>query len=186
MILRGIKVPGGSDIVITEASGAPDDWFIDVGFSKSYQSTTTLIEGTTSELDLFLRAPSLQHVNEDQSFQLIVTVTSSTMDEATTSKTLTVNLVNEADWNDDDGDGVLDYEDDCQFGDTGWTSEVDTDHDSDGCRDATEDLNDDNDAYPDEYDSCPSGYMGEHVDLDGDGCDAVSYTHLTLPTICSV
>ena len=171
MILRGIKVPGGSDIVITEASEAPDDWFIDVGFSKSYQSTTTLIEGTTSELDLFLRAPSLQHVNEDQSFQLIVTVTSSTMDEATTSKTLTVNLVNEADWNDDDGDGVLDYEDDCQFGDTGWTSEVDTDHDSDGCRDATEDLNDDNDAYPDEYDSCPSGYMGEHVDLDGDGCD---------------
>jgi len=171
MILRGIKVPGGSDIVITEASGAPEDWFINVGFSKSYQTTTTLIEGTMNDLDLFLRAPGLQHVNEDQSFQLTVSVTSSTKTEATTSKTVLVNLVNQADWNDDDGDGVLDYEDDCQFGDSDWTSEVDTDHDSDGCRDATEDLNDDNDAYPDEYDSCPSGYMGEHVDLDGDGCD---------------
>ena len=171
MILHGIKVPGGSDIVITEVSEAPEDWFISVGFSKSYQTTTTLIEGTMNDLDLFLRAPGLQHVNEDQSFQLTVSVTSSTKTEATTSKTVLVNLVNQADWNDDDGDGVLDYEDDCQFGDSDWTSEVDTDHDSDGCRDATEDLNDDNDDYPDEYDSCPSGYMGEHVDLDGDGCD---------------
>ena len=173
MILRGIKVPGGSDIVITEASEAPEGWFISVGFSKSYQTTTTLIEGTMNDLDLFLRAPGLQHVNEDQSFQLTVSVTSSTKTEATTSKTVLVNLVNQADWNDDDGDGVLDYEDDCQFGDSGWTSEVDTDHDSDGCRDATEDLNDDNDDYLDEYDSCPSGYMGEHVDLDSDGCDDI-------------
>ena len=171
MILRGIKVPGGSDIVITEASEAPEDWFISVGFSESYQTTTTLIEGTMNDLDLFLRAPGLQHVNEDQSFQLTVSVTSSTKTEATTSKTVLVNLVNQADWNDDDGDGVLDYEDDCQLGDSDWTSEVDTDHDSDGCRDATEDLNDDNDDYLDEYDSCPSGYMGEHVDLDSDGCD---------------
>ena len=171
MMLRGIRVSGGSDIVITEAHGAPDDWFVDVGFSKSYQSTTTLIEGTTSDLDLFLRAPSLQEVNDDQTFHLTVTVTSSTKAEATTSKTILVNLVNEADWNDDDGDGVTDDEDDCQFGETGWTSDIDTDHDGDGCRDATEDLNDDNDAYPDAYDSCPSGYMGEHVDLDADGCD---------------
>jgi len=171
MLLHGIKIPGGSDIVITEASGAPDDWFVDIGFSKSYQSTTTLIEGTTSDLDLFLRAPSLQHVNSDQNFQLIISVTSSTEDEATTSKSILVNLVNEVDWNDDDGDGVLDDEDDCQFGESGWISDVDTDHDSDGCRDATEDLNDDNDDYLDEFDSCPSGYMGEHVDYDSDGCD---------------
>ena len=171
MILRGIRIPGGSDIVITDASGAPEDWFVDVGFSKSYQSTTTIIEGATSELDLFLRAPNLQQINEDQTFLLTVTVTSSTKAEATTGKTIMVNLVNEGDWADDDGDGVIDDYDDCQFGDTGWTSDVDTDHDGDGCRDATEDLNDDNDAYLDAYDSCPSGYMGEHVDLDNDGCD---------------
>ena len=171
MILRGIRIPGGSDIVITDASGAPENWFVDVGFSKSYQSTTTIIEGTTSELDLFLRAPNLQQINEDQTFLLTVTVTSSTKAEATTGKTITVNLVNEGDWADDDGDGVIDVYDDCQFGDTGWTSDVDTDHDGDGCSDATEDLNDDNDAYLDAYDSCPSGYMGEHVDLDNDGCD---------------
>ena len=171
MILRGIRIPGGSDIVITDVSGAPEDWFVDVGFSKSYQSTTTIIEGATSELDLFLRAPNLQQINEDQTFLLTVTVTSSTKAEATTGKTIMVNLVNEGDWADDDGDGVIDDYDDCQFGDTGWTSDVDTDHDGDGCRDATEDLNDDNDAYLDAYDSCPSGYMGEHVDLDNDGCD---------------
>ena len=171
MILRGIRIPGGSDIVITDASGAPEDWFVDVGFSKSYQSTTTIIEGATSELDLFLRAPNLHQINEDQTFLLTVTVTSSTKAEATTGKTIMVNLVNEGDWADDDGDGVIDDYDDCQFGDTGWTSDVDTDHDGDGCRDATEDLNDDNDAYLDAYDSCPSGYMGEHVDLDNDGCD---------------
>ena len=112
MMLRGIRVSGGSDIVITEAHGAPDDWFVDVGFSKSYQSTTTLIEGTTSDLDLFLRAPSLQEVNDDQTFHLTVTVTSSTKAEATTSKTILVNLVNEADWNDDDGDGILTVDED--------------------------------------------------------------------------
>ena len=171
MILHGIKIPGDSDIVIADSYGAPAGWFVDVGFSNSYQSTTTLIVGTTNDLDLFLRAPNLQEVNEDQTFQLTVTVTSSTKAEATTSMAILVNLVNEADWGDDDGDGVADYADDCQFGDSGWTSDVDTDHDGDGCRDSTEDLNDDNDAYPDEHDSCPSGYMGEHIDLDGDGCD---------------
>ena len=171
MTLHGIKVPGDSDIVIADSYGAPANWFVDVGFSNSYQSTTTLIVGTTNDLDLFMRAPNLQEVNEDQTFQLTVTVTSSTKAEATTSMSILVNLVNEANWDDDDGDGVADYADDCQFGDTNWNSDVDTDHDGDGCRDSTEDLNDDNDAYPDEYDSCPSGYMGEHVDLDGDGCD---------------
>ena len=48
---------------------------------------------------------------------------------ANVSTTLTEDL-------DDDGDGVIDDYDDCQFGDTGWTSDVDTDHDGDGCRDA--------------------------------------------------
>ena len=108
------------------------------------------------------------------------------MTEAMTSKTFLVELVNPGDWDDDDGDGVPDYEDDCQFGESDWTSDVDTDHDGDGCRDSSADLNADNDDYVDIDDSCPSGYMGEHVDLDGDGCDAVSYTHLPLPPIYSV
>ena len=173
MLLRGIRIPGGSDIVIADTSEAPEHWHVEVGFSHTYQGTTTLVDGSTTNLDLFIRAPGLQYVNEDQSFELSVFVTSSSKDEATTSKTFLIELINQGDWNDDDGDGVPDYEDDCQFGESGWTSDVDTDHDGDGCRDSTEDLNDDNDNYPDVDDSCPSGFMGDHIDLDGDGCDDV-------------
>ncbi len=173
MLLRGIRIPGGSDIVVSDTSEVPEHWQVVVGFSQTYQSTTTLVEGSTSDLDLFIRAPSLQQVNEDQSFELSVIVSSSSKAEATTSRTFTFDLVNQGDWNDDDGDGILDYEDDCQFGESGWISDVDTDHDGDGCRDSTEDLNDDNDDYLDVDDSCPTGHMGEHIDLDGDGCDDV-------------
>ena len=173
MLLRGIKIPGGSDIVVADTSDAPDHWQLEVGFSNTYQSTTTLVEGSTADLNLFIRAPDLQDVNEDQSFELSVFVTSSSKEEASATKTFLVELVNQGDWNDDDGDGVPDYNDDCQFGESGWYSDVDTDHDGDGCRDTTEDLNDDNDDYPDVDDSCPSGYMGEHIDLDNDGCDDV-------------
>ena len=125
----------------------------------------------TTALDLFIQAPGLQHVNEDQSFEITISVTSSTNTEATTSKTLLISMVNQGDWNDDDGDGVPDNADECQFGETGWTPDSETDHDGDGCRDSTEDLNDDNDDYLDVDDSCPTGYMGVHVDLDADGCD---------------
>jgi hypothetical protein len=90
MTLHGIRVPGNSDIVIADSYGAPAGWFVEAGFSNSYQSTTTLIMGTTSDLDLFLRAPNLQEINEDQTFHLTVTVTSSTKIEATTSMTLLV------------------------------------------------------------------------------------------------
>ena len=40
---------------------------------------------------------------------------------------------------------------------TGWTSSPITDHDSDGCRDASEDLDDDEDGIFDHYDECPEG-----------------------------
>ena len=41
---------------------------------------------------------------------------------------------------DDDNDGVLDGDDSCPQGDLGWTSDVTTDADADGCQDATEDF----------------------------------------------
>ena len=171
MLLSGITIPGGRDNVVAQVSVAPPHWQVEVGFLDIYQDTTTLFEGMTTALDLFIQAPGLQHVNEDQSFEITVTVTSSTNTEATTSKTLLISMVNQGDWNDDDGDGVPDNADECQFGETGWTPDTETDHDGDGCRDSTEDLNDDNDDYLDVDDSCPTGYMGEHVDLDADGCD---------------
>ena len=82
-----------------------------------------------------------------------------------------VNLVNENDWNDDQ-DGILDENDLCQFGESGWESTAMNDYDGDGCRDETEDLDDDNDGVEDTLDECPTGTMNpDRVDADFDGCD---------------
>ena len=79
---------------------------------------------------------------------------------------------------DADGDGVLDEDDACPNGETGWTSTPATDYDGDGCRDATEDNDDDNDAIQDGNDDCTTGDLGwlsnSGTDNDGDGCRDLS------------
>ncbi|GEM_PF-6551248 len=78
--------------------------------------------------------------------------------------------------------------DECVTGELGWISNYTlyvwtnntTDHDSDGCKDSTEDTNDDNDPYEDVNDNCPVGrvgwsfdpnfYGGYSNDWDSDGC----------------
>jgi len=75
-----------------------------------------------------------------------------------------------------DNDGILNPDDDCAFGDANWLSSSATDHDGDGCRDISEDLDDDNDGYYDTSDYCPfevgtsnlGGVVG-CLDSDGDG-----------------
>ena len=37
MLLRGLTIPGGSDIVVAGYSDAPEFWHVEVGFSQSYQ-----------------------------------------------------------------------------------------------------------------------------------------------------
>ena len=58
---------------------------------------------------------------------------------------------------DADGDGRPNGADGCPNGDTGWTSNASTDHDSDGCRDAGEDTDDDNDSKADGARQLPDG-----------------------------
>jgi len=53
----------------------------------------------------------------------------------------------------------------------GMNSEFD--HDQDGCKDAGEDIDDDNDGYQDPVDACPIGLVGVALpgqDADADGC----------------
>ena len=79
---------------------------------------------------------------------------------------------------DADADGVNNEADVCPFGETDWTSDESSDHDGDGCRDATaEDTDDDNDGLVDGRDTCPRGAIGvaladttDEGDWDNDGC----------------
>ena len=48
-----------------------------------------------------------------------------------------------------------------------------SDNDKDGIGDNA-DLDDDNDGNLDDYDSCPTGVIGEILDQDNDGCDDIS------------
>jgi hypothetical protein len=172
MTLVGGSIPGGGDTVQFSISEIPDYWQTAVGYGFTYQSTIVLFEGQTIPIDLFLRAPDLRMVNENQSFDLWVTATSLTFEVSVASVVVHIDMVNLGDWDDDDGDGVSDDEDDCQWGDSDWISSNATDHDGDGCKDSTEDIDDDNDGHLDVYDLCPTGYMGnDTVDHDGDGCD---------------
>ena len=65
------------------------------------------------------------------------------------------NIANEFD-NDVDGDGQINSDDSCQYGDV-FPSNSLTDIDQDGCKDSTEDIDDDGDGLNDNLDFCPTG-----------------------------
>jgi hypothetical protein len=73
-----------------------------------------------------------------------------------------------------DEDGIEDSLDLCNDGqEDSWKSNSNTDYDADGCRDITEDLDDDNDGIDDYFDKCLStiGWKSEiQSDYDSDGC----------------
>ena len=69
---------------------------------------------------------------------------------------------------DDDGDGIDDGYDLCDYGLMNWTSTKANDWDEDGCEDTIEDLDDDNDGYLDTEDMLPYDPT-EWLDTDGDG-----------------
>ena len=83
-------------------------------------------------------------------------------------------LLGDACDDDDDGDGILDVNDECALGNLSWISSALTDYDTDGCADLTEDSDDDNDGIYDTSDLCPTGDLGWNsltgTDYDGDGC----------------
>ncbi len=83
-------------------------------------------------------------------------------------------FVNDPALADTDEDGILDPNDECEST-SGYTSSPNTDHDSDGCYDYTEDNDDDNDGKLDANDRCIRGDVGwdssnKTLDYDQDGC----------------
>tara|TARA_Y100001970_G_scaffold59553_2_gene75809 strand:- start:23428 stop:28320 length:4893 start_codon:yes stop_codon:yes gene_type:complete len=174
LVLRGIQIPGSSDIVTISTEGQPDLWTINSGVDSNYQSTTTIVEGSSKELFVLIQSPDIRQINEDQTFDLIVKVQSTSDDYAMVEQQIQINLINNNDWNDDDQDGIPDDQDNCQFGESDWISGVNTDYDGDGCKDSTEDIDDDNDGFEDDVDECPTGVMNlDRIDADADGCDDV-------------
>lgn len=75
---------------------------------------------------------------------------------------------------DTDGDGIFDSSDMCANGETGWISDSSNDYDGDGCKDSSEDDNDDNDWVNDDLDNCSKGELSWDLssvnDHDEDGC----------------
>lgn len=75
---------------------------------------------------------------------------------------------------DTDMDGIGSMLDNCEGGESGWSSIPSNDRDSDGCKDSSEDLDDDNDGVADIVDNCPRGEINWISDIstdpDGDGC----------------
>ena len=122
MNLRAIQIPGEVDIVTIDVDGTLDLWDITAGFGDNYQPTASIAEGTSEEVNLLIRAPDIRQVNEDQSFDVVVNIQSSSDQFATAEQLVRINLVNNNDWNDDDQDGILDEYDLCQFGESGWES----------------------------------------------------------------
>ncbi len=76
---------------------------------------------------------------------------------------------------DDDGDNVPDFIDNCIFSPLDFYSAASVDNDGDGCRDSDEDDDDDGDSLIDGDDDCPIGVTGwisnNATDFDGDGCN---------------
>ena len=68
----------------------------------------------------------------------------------------------------------LDENDACPQGLTNWIANTMSDHDMDGCRDSSEDFDDDDDDVIDIRDDCPTGDLDwlstSGTDYDQDGC----------------
>lgn len=84
-------------------------------------------------------------------------------------------------WNNTPPDPFGTFVDECVNGELGWISNTTTDYDADGCKDFSEDTNDDNDPYEDVNDNCSLGEIGWSYDpnfygggysndYDTDGC----------------
>ena len=167
------RIPGGQDTILLSHSVIPDYWLLSFGQTSTNQNSISLISGSHTFVTLDIKSPNLYSINSNESFELELYYYSTSFSSIIFTQYINIHVVNNGDWNDDDGDGVLDMDDLCQWGQSDWVSTSINDHDSDGCEDSTEDLNDDQDLFLDVEDDCPKGqswWDDISMDYDQDGC----------------
>ena len=152
-------------------SGATTDLSM-YNYATTTWSVMSSVTGTLSGWELVNVTIPSAFVNEDN--ELTLRISGFHDDEGSSSDELGIwvrefHLYSSDDVssNDADQDGVTDDLDDCPDGDSGWTSNVTTDNDSDGCQDSGEDLDDDGDGVADDVDVFPFNAL-EWADFDGD------------------
>jgi len=173
MTLISNRIPGGQDTILLSHSIIPDYWLLSFGQTSTNQNSISLISGSHTFVTLDVKSPNLYSINSDESFDLELYYRSTSFSTIIFTQYINISVVNNGDWNDDDGDGVSDIDDLCQWGQSDWFSTSSNDHDSDGCKDSTEDLNDDQDPFLDLDDACPKGqswWNNISMDYDQDGC----------------
>ncbi|MDB4818854.1 hypothetical protein OAH59_00150 [Euryarchaeota archaeon] len=173
MTIISNKIPGGQDTILLSHSTIPDYWLLSFGHISTNQNSISLIPESHSFVTLDLKSPNLYNINSNESFDLELYYYSTSFSTNILIQYLNISVVNNGDWNDDDGDGVLDMNDLCQWGQSDWISTISSDYDNDGCKDSTEDLNDDQDPFLDVEDACPKGqswWDNISIDYDQDGC----------------
>ena len=94
MTLFGESIPGGFDSILIEASEAPEHWLLSAGAGLSYLTSITLTDGGSIQVGLFLRAPDLRQVNENQSFIIWINATSTNYEIIPTSVVFNIEMVN--------------------------------------------------------------------------------------------
>lgn len=122
---------------------------------------------------------TLQHQGVEQTAVIPVKVECGKWTVTTTTHNVKIEL--SIDEEDPDGDGILGESDSCPNGvgySEGWSSEIESDYDRDGCRDLDEDWDDDSDGIIDPDDRCLKSSLGwistPDTDHDSDGCEDAS------------
>ncbi len=152
-----------------------ESFILDGSFTHSYPESCIIIADEFT-ITIENSAFSLSHEGIEQPSDFEIKIECGKWTKTTTTHVVKVGLSMETE--DPDGDGIRGQLDSCPngFGETEeWSSDGETDYDSDGCRDTDEDWDDDADGIIDPDDKCLKSTIGWlstfDSDYDSDGCE---------------
>lgn len=141
-----------------------DGWIMIANYSASYSAFTDL--AISDRGDIVGSTPSC--IGQDENCQSYIDGLPN--NHRAGNATMVLRVIQ-----DEDRDGVYYASDNCPSGISGWSSNLSTDIDGDGCRDIDEDNDDDGDGALDVEDDCPLEWGNSTqdrrgcIDSDGDG-----------------